>query len=125
MDVIFEKLVKENLIKFPPTQQIDPSQSKAIWYKDNEYCKFHRVKGHTMLRCMKLKDYVQDLIDRKEIIVGAQTSPNVGLHIYQNAFSPHNNQNPGKAPIQTNNNNTTIVSQTNSMGRTMTTLHPI
>ena len=79
LDVIFEKLVKENLIKFPPTQQIDPGQSKAAWYRDNEYCKFHRVKGHTTLRCMKLKDYVQDLIDQKEITVDAQTSPNAGL----------------------------------------------
>jgi hypothetical protein len=105
LDAIFEKLAKENLIKFPPTQQIDPGQSKAAWYKDNEYCKFHRVKGHTTLRCMKLKDYVQDLIDRKEITVGAQTSPNAGLQIYQNAFPPHNNQNPGKAPIQAHNAN--------------------
>ena len=54
---------------------------------------------------MKLKDYVQDLIDRKEITVGAQTSPNAGLQIYQNAFPPHNNQNPGKAPIQAHNAN--------------------
>lgn len=99
MDVIFEKLARENLIKFPPTQQIDPGQSKVAWYRDNEYCKFHRVKGHTTLRFVKLKDYVQDLIDWKEIIVGSQTSPNVGLQIYQNAFPPHNNQNPGKAPI--------------------------
>lgn len=79
LDVIFEKLTKENLIKFPPTQQIDPGQSKVVWYKDNEYYKFHRVKGHTTLRCMKLKDYVQDLINWKEITVGAQTSPNAGL----------------------------------------------
>lgn len=42
---------------------------------------------------MKLKDYVKDLIDRKEITVGAQNSPNVGLQIYQNVFPPHNNNN--------------------------------
>ncbi|WP_206093849.1 hypothetical protein, partial [Paludifilum halophilum] len=54
---------------------------------------------------MKLKDYVQDLIDQKEITVGAQTSPNAGLQIYQNAFPPHNNQNPRKAPIQNHTNN--------------------
>lgn len=79
LDVIFEKMAKENLTKYPPTQQIDQDQSKASWYRDNEYCKFHRVKGHTTLRCKKLKDYVQDLIDQKEIIVRAQTSSNVGL----------------------------------------------
>ena len=42
---------------------------------------------------MKPKDYVQDLIDRKEIIVGAQNSPNAGLQIYQNSYPPHNNNN--------------------------------
>jgi len=47
---------------------------------------------------MKLKDYVQDLINLKEIIVGAQPSPNAGLMMYQNAFPPHN-INQGKAPI--------------------------
>ena len=46
---------------------------------------------------MQLKDYVQDLTDQKEIIVGAQTSPNAGLMMYQNVFPPHNT-NQGKAP---------------------------
>ena len=46
---------------------------------------------------MQLKDYVQDLINQKEIIVGAQPSPNARLMMYQNAFPPHNT-NQGKAP---------------------------
>ena len=46
---------------------------------------------------MQLKDYVQDLIDSKEITLGAQPSPNAGLMMYQNAFPPHNT-NQGKAP---------------------------
>ena len=46
---------------------------------------------------MQLKNYVQDLIDQKEITVVAQASPNAGLMIYQNAFPPHNT-NLGKAP---------------------------
>lgn len=64
------------------------------------------MKGHTTLRCMELKDYVQDLTDQKEIIVGEQTSPNVGLQIYKNSFPPQN-KNPGKALMQNNtiNNN--------------------
>jgi hypothetical protein len=52
---------------------------------------------------MQLKDYVQDLIDQKEVTVGASTSPNAGLQIYQNAFPPHNNI--GKAAVPNNNNN--------------------
>lgn len=47
---------------------------------------------------MQLKDYVQGLIDQKEIIVGAQTSLNAGLLIYQDAFPPHN-KNTGKGPV--------------------------
>jgi hypothetical protein len=40
---------------------------------------------------MKLKHYIQDLIDRKEIEVdsSAQSSPNANLKIYQNAFPKH------------------------------------
>ena len=64
------------------------------------------MKGHTTLKFMQLKDYVQDLIDRKEITVGAQTSPNPGLKIYQNAFPSHN-QNSGKNPLQNNTVNNT------------------
>ena len=55
---------------------------------------------------MQLKDYVQDLIDHKEIIVGAQTSPHSNLQIYQNAFPSHN-KNSGKAPLQNNTVNNT------------------
>ncbi len=100
LDAIFEKLAKDNLIRCPQIQPLEPNQSTASWYKDNEFYKFHRVKGHTTLKCMQLKDYVQDLINQKEITVGAQTLPNVGLMIYQNAFSPHNT-NIGKAPTNT------------------------
>ena len=54
---------------------------------------------------MQLKDYVQDLINRKEITLGAQASPNVGLLIFQNVFPPYNNKNASKTPIQHNNTN--------------------
>ena len=53
---------------------------------------------------MQLKDYVQDLINHKEITVGAQASLNVGLMIYQNAFPPHIG-NIEKSPTNTPVNN--------------------
>ena len=69
-----------------------------MWYKENEFCEndfcaYNQVKGHAIVKCMKLKGNVHDLIDQKEIIVGinAQASPNGGLQIYQNTFPPHNN----------------------------------
>ena len=46
---------------------------------------------------MQLKDYVQDLIDQKEIKIGVQASPNVRLLIYQNSFPAHH-KNPRKSP---------------------------
>ena len=63
LDTIFEQLAKDNLVRYPQTQPLEPNQSRASWYKDNDFCKFHHVKGHTTLKCMQLKDYVQDLID--------------------------------------------------------------
>lgn len=55
---------------------------------------------------MKLKDYVQDLINHKEITEVAQASLNVGLLIYQNAFPPHNNnKNVDKEPMRNKNTN--------------------
>ena len=74
--------MKYNLIIYPQTQQLDPSQPKEPWYNDKDFCDFYRVKGHPIIKCMKSKDYVQDLIDHEEITVGAQTSPNVRLSIY-------------------------------------------
>ncbi len=105
LDAIFEKFIHDNLIEYPQTQSVDLNTPKESWYRENKFCKFHRVKGHTTLRCMQLKDYVQDLIDHKEITKGAQASPNVGLLIYQNAFPLHNNKNASKTPIQHNNTN--------------------
>ena len=81
---------------------IDQGQSKESWYRDNEFWKFHHVKGHTTLRCMQLKCYVKDLINQKEITIGARISPNSRLQIYENASSTHN-KNLGKAPMWNNN----------------------
>ena len=56
---------------------------------------------------MQLKDYVQDLIDQKEMTMGAQTSPNVVLMMYQNSFPLHNTnqeKEPTNPPINKLNN---------------------
>lgn len=73
-------------------QSLDLSQPKAPWYKECDFCKFHHVEGHLTLKCIQLKDYGQDLIDRKEILMGEQASLNEGLLIYQNVFPQHNNK---------------------------------
>lgn len=50
----------------PKTSNYEP-QVKPPWWRDNEHCEFHQGKGHKMSNCHRLKDLVQDLIDRGEI----------------------------------------------------------
>lgn len=47
---------------------------KPNWWRENEYCKFHQKKGHTMNNCMKFKYEIQDLMDVGKIVVGNHTT---------------------------------------------------
>jgi len=47
---------------------------KAPWYKENEYCDYHRVKGHKTSGCMCLKHVIQDCIDQGLIKVTLSTT---------------------------------------------------
>lgn len=67
--MVFQKLVQAGIVVFPITRLFDPNQPKPRWYNENEYCEYHRIKGHDTRKCMKLKIYIQDLIDRGEIEV--------------------------------------------------------
>ena len=67
LDVIFDRMVKNNLVIFPHKKEMDEDPPKPPWFKDNEYCTYHQVKGHTTL------DYIQDLVNCKELTVGWNT----------------------------------------------------
>jgi len=71
---------------------------KPKWNKDNEYYEFHKIKGYLTNRCMKLNNYIQDLINRGDIeLEGAvSTSKNKHLGIYKDPFPKHDKIHPQK-----------------------------
>lgn len=68
-EVIMKKLLNENLIKIPTYENYQEPDVKPPWYNKNQLCDFHKIKGHTMNSCMRLKNTVQDLIDQRIINV--------------------------------------------------------
>ena len=94
LEAIFQKLVDHNLMVFPNTRPFDENQPKPRWYQENEYCKYHHIKGHDTNKCFKLKVFIQNLVDDGEIEVeGGTTSKNAKLKIFQKPFPDHNNDN--------------------------------
>jgi len=96
-----------SLMVFPNTQPLDKNQPKSKWYRENEYCNYHRIKGHDTKKCIKLKIFIQNLVDDREIEVEAgPPSKNAKLNIFQNSFPDHNNDNKNNG-----NNNTNDINQ--------------
>lgn len=125
LNVVFNRILQANYpITYPITNPLDESKPiekskpKPSWFKENEYCEFYKIKGHTLNKCQGLKTYIQDLIDRGDIHVDANTTPssNAQLQIYQNAFQKHNqgsstsNSNPRHNNNNDQNNNTNNIS---------------
>jgi len=79
------------MIFYLQTKPFDENQSKPACYRENEYCKFHKIKRHSTNHCMRLKNYIQDLIDRGDIELegGENTSKNKNLGIYKDPFPKH------------------------------------
>lgn len=73
-----------------------------MWYRENEYCEFHKIKGHSTNRCLKLKNYIQDLIDRGDIELESNEpiSKNQQLGIYKDPFPKHDQNQIQTNPIQ-------------------------
>ena len=42
---------------------------KLDWWKDDNFCNYHRSKGHNKDNCFKLKDAMQDLIDGGKVLI--------------------------------------------------------
>lgn len=79
------------MVVYPQMQPFDESKPKPDWYKENEYCTYHCVKGHETKKCIKLKHLVQDLIVQGKIVVDPATgkSPNANLGMYKNALAKY------------------------------------
>lgn len=91
---------------FPNTRPFNENQPKSKWYRENEYCKYHRIKGHDTKKCIKLKVFIQNLVDDGEIEVeGGTPSKNANLKIFQKPFPNHNNDNNNNGNTNMNNVN--------------------
>ena len=74
--------------------------------RENEFCKYNYIKGHDTNKCIKLKVFIQNLIDDGEIEVeGGPSSKNAKLKIFQKPFLDHNNDNNNNGNNNTNNVN--------------------
>lgn len=53
-----QKLIQANLITLPTYENYREPQVKPPWYNENHVCEYHKIKGHTIARCMKLKNVI-------------------------------------------------------------------
>jgi len=91
---------------FPNTRPFDENQPKSKWYRENEYYKYHRIKGHDTNKCIKIKVFIQNIVDDGEIEVkGGPPSTNTKLKIFQKPFLDHNNDNKNNGNNNMNNVN--------------------
>ena len=82
----------------------DENKPKSKRYSENEYCKYHHIKGHDKNKCIKLKIFIQNLVDDGEIDVeGGPPFENANLKIFQKSFPDHNNDNNNNGNNNTNN----------------------
>lgn len=68
LKVILKCMEQHNMVVFPHTTQFDESKPKSNWYRENEYCAYHRMHDQDRNRCIKLKHLVQDLIDQEKLL---------------------------------------------------------
>ena len=47
---------------------------KPSWWLDEEYCEYHRGKGHKMNDCQRLKNVIQDLVESGEVKINGHTT---------------------------------------------------
>lgn len=73
IEIAFNKLLANKLITLPENPPYEP-KAKPDWWNDDEYCEYHKSKGHLTTNCHGLKNIIQDLIDRGDIEVDGHTS---------------------------------------------------
>ncbi|KAH9293749.1 hypothetical protein KI387_041050, partial [Taxus chinensis] len=91
--VILEKLLKAGAITLPPVKPhsgFDSTRAIPSWYKENDFCNFHRVKGHSHENCKMLKNIVQEMVDAGDITLDNPNAPaNRNLKIFNKPFPNH------------------------------------
>ena len=94
LSTILKQLDGVKMVEYPTaTIPYKEDSPKPVWFKDNEYCDFHRVKGHETDRCFRLCHYIRDLIEEGKIIVDSHPEsgkgPNEKMGIYKEPFPNH------------------------------------
>jgi len=100
MEVILRKLLQAGDVILPDAPPNGEPLFRAPWYKENEYCDYHRVKGHKTNGCMRLKHVIQDCIDQGLINVtpstpqpAQQSTSNYDLETFKNPLPSHDQTN--------------------------------
>ena len=85
-----KKILDHNLITLPELWPDEMQNKNTKCYKENEFCAYHRQKGHNTNKCWTLQHKIQDLIDSRKIDVDNPVVPsNQNLGIYQNPLPTH------------------------------------
>ncbi|KAH9303292.1 hypothetical protein KI387_014875, partial [Taxus chinensis] len=64
---VLEKLIKAGAITLPPIKPhtgFDPARPMPAWYKEHDFCNYHRVKGHSDGNCITFKNIVQEILEK-------------------------------------------------------------
>jgi len=89
---VLKKILDHNIITLPEIRPDEMQNKNGKWYRENEFCNYHRQRGHDTNKCHSLKHVVQDLIDEGKLQVETPSqNPNQDLGIYQNPLPHHAN----------------------------------
>ncbi|KAH9320701.1 hypothetical protein KI387_015340, partial [Taxus chinensis] len=80
-------------ITLPPIKPhtgFDPERPMPAWYKEHEFCNYHRVKGHSDNNCITFKNIIQEMLDNGDLVLDSPNAPaNQNLHIFKKPFPNH------------------------------------
>ncbi|KAH9306999.1 hypothetical protein KI387_011403, partial [Taxus chinensis] len=87
------KLIKVGAITLPPIKPhtgFDPARPTPAWYKEHDFCNYHRVKGHSDGNYITFKNIVQEMLEKGKLTVDNPNAPtNQNLHIFKKPFPNH------------------------------------
>lgn len=92
-------MVANKLITIPDNPPYEP-KVKPAWWNNDEYCEYHKSKGHTIGICHKLKNVIQDIINKGDIEVDGHTSNE--KHVMFKEPFPKHDKGKSKANNQAN-----------------------
>ena len=66
---ILKKMLDHNLIILTKLRSYEMQNKNTKGYRENEFCNYHRQKGHDTNKYYSLKHVIQDLIDERKLQV--------------------------------------------------------